>query len=461
MEFWDVIIIVTYLAAVAGVGFWLARDQDPNNYFVTRNARSTWLTLFSVVSTNVGAATLLGVASAGFDKGISWGLNISFIVVFGFLFLGLCASRLKKLAENGQLSTLSQFYLLRYSSRRSHLLSSLLILLAYLIFISAQFRGLSQMMAYWTGSTVSFSIITSAVLMIALTSLRGIKGDMYTDGFHFVVMFVGVLIVLPYFLFHGHVTTDQILHLPSDYFNPFNNKGEVFFFGSIVFGIPVLFASMEFWQLLFSLKDESVKKTKARNLFFLAALLNAPMILIPTILGLAERLLNPKLLTPDLALIDLIRISLPEGARGLAAVSLLGAIMSTVSGMTLVASSTLSLDIFQYRLNKQLTFREKKLITGAVALIGALCASRLGGIVDQLIIGCQIIGILAPSLVGGLWLDNRFERAAFYSLIIGIVAFLAALVTPLGPNLAFVPAVSLSTLTYICAVVAISRKLGR
>lgn len=457
---WDIVVIVIYLAVVAGVGLWLARGQDPNAYFVTHNARSTWLTLFSIVSTNVGAATLLGVASSGFEKGISWGLNLSFIVVFGFIFLGLCASRLKKLSSNGELSTLSQFYLLRYSSRRSHLISAVLILIAYLIFISAQFRGLAQMMSYWTGTPVMTSVVIAAVLVIVLTSLRGIKGDMYTDGVHFFVMFIGILLLLPLLVFHGQVTSGQIFQLPAEFFNPFNNRGEVFFFGSIAFGIPVLFASMEFWQLLFSLKDTSERKTKARNLFFVAAFVNALMILIPTILGLAERVLNPKLSTPDSALIDLIHTSLPQGARGLAAASLLAAILSTVNGMTLVASSTVNLDILEGQLKRQVTFRSKKLITALVALAGALLASRLGGIVEQLIFGCQIIGILAPSLIGGLWLDQRFEKAAFYSLVVGIVSFIAALASPLGMNLAFVPAVVLSSLTYAWIVVATSRRLS-
>ena len=457
---WDAAIIVIYLVVVTAIGLWLARGQDSDNFFVNRQSRSTALTLFSVVSTNVGAATLLGVASEGFKTGISWGLNVVFIVVFGFLFLGLYANRLKKLSDDGKLTTLSQFYLLRYKSKGCHRVSSLLILAAYFLFISAQFRGLSQMISFWTGTSVATCIYVAGALVVALTALRGIKGDMYTDGVHFVVMFIALLLLLPYFTFHNHVTTAQIFQLPKEYFNPFNYQGEVFFLGSIAFGIPVLFASMEFWQLLFSLKDNTEHKTKARRLFFWAAVLNAPMILVPTVLGLSERALNPNLHTPDLTLIDLITTCLPAGARGLAAAGLLAAILSTVNAMVLVASSTFSFDILESGLSIKPPLLAKRLITAVVGVLGVLLATRMGGIVDQLILGCQVIGILAPSLVGGMWLGERFKSAAFYSLIVGVVSFPIALAIPaLGMKLAFVPAITLSTFTYLCVLAFKTRKL--
>jgi Na+(H+)/acetate symporter ActP len=128
--------------------------------------------------------------------------------------------------------------------------------------------------------------------------------------------------------------------------------------------------------------------------------------------------------------------------------------------MVLVASSTFSFDILESGLSIKPPLLAKRLITAVVAVLGVLLATRMGGIVNQLILGCQVIGILAPSLVGGMWLGERFKSAAFYSLIVGVVSFPIALAIPaLGMKLAFVPAITLSTFTYLCVLAFKTRKL--
>lgn len=448
MNTWDIVVILIYLTVVTAVGLWVARKQDPYNFFVPQSQTPLWIVLFSLISTNVGAATFLGIASAGYLTGVSYGINATLIVVFGFLFLGTIAAKLKKLASDGKLTTMSQFFMLRYNSKRCHLISSILIVFAYTLFLSAQFRGLWQLLSHWTGLAAEWCIIIACISVLASTSIRGMKGDLYTDFIHSLVMFVGVIIILPIFTFTKHIGFAQLNSLPKEFFNPFNFAGSTFFFASILFGIPYLFASMEIWQRLFTLRDTSKSGTTSKNLFILAAIINAPMLLVPAILGLAERILNPNLQIPDLAMIDLIGTVLPVGLRGLATAAILAAILSTANSMLLVTSSTLAVDIFKVNFERRRALPLIRMITFIVGLVGVVFALKLGSIVEQLIVGSQMICILVPALLGGLFLEQRSESAAFYSIISGIVTF-ALSIWLTGLRLAFIPALFAGSLVFL------------
>ena len=125
MTTFDLGILFFYLAAVAVVGFWVGRRQDKDSYFLNRRRSGFFLVLFSIVSTNVGAATCLGIAAAAYSTGISYGINIAILVTFGFILLGSIAPRIKQLADSHGLTTMSSVFRVCYGSTRRQVLAPL------------------------------------------------------------------------------------------------------------------------------------------------------------------------------------------------------------------------------------------------------------------------------------------------------------------------------------------------
>ena len=86
----DISIIVVYLIAIFIFGLYLSRKEGSEGYFVNNRKTKLIFLIFTSLSTSIGAGTVLGVASAGFQTGISFGI---IFIWFGILKpLGLSAA---------------------------------------------------------------------------------------------------------------------------------------------------------------------------------------------------------------------------------------------------------------------------------------------------------------------------------------------------------------------------------
>ena len=87
----DITILLIYILACLGLGLYLSKKEGSEGYFVNNRKTKLFFLIFTALSTSVGAGTVLGVASAGFKTGISFGV----IFIFAPALLGGLVWRVK------------------------------------------------------------------------------------------------------------------------------------------------------------------------------------------------------------------------------------------------------------------------------------------------------------------------------------------------------------------------------
>lgn len=446
----DLIIIIVYLVGLIIMGITIGLRETLEDFLINRRRAKLWLLVFSVVSTNVGAATYVGIAATSYQTGISYSLSVTFIVLGGFLLAGVLAPYIKKFGDKYQCHTVADFFLHRYS-KRNKILVAVVLFFAYFFFMAAQFTGVALILKIWTGWNISLCIIFASLTMIFYTAFAGIKSDFYTDIIHFWVMFVTFVILVQQVISKiGNFY--NILLLDKEHFSPFGFGGPGFFFGSIVFGIPLMFVSMEVWQRIYSAVDE---KTAKKALIW-SAFLNLPFIILPTILGLSGKLLLSSVKDYNLVVFELMNSYLPHGILGLAISGTLAAFISTANSMIMVNSAIIVKDFYMgsrfqpSNETKNTTLKKARIFTFFIGIIGLSVAKFFPDIVHLTINGFQVISILAIPILGGFFWKRASEEGSFFSILVGFIVTIVLL--PIIPKLAFIPGVLISGIVffYLC-----------
>jgi len=439
----DITIIVIYLTAMLGLGFYLGRKESLEGFFVNNRRTKLFLLIFTALSTSMGAGSVIGVVSASYNSGISYAVTFGLISIVAWLFVAWLAPRIKEWGDNLGAYTFGDFFAARYSDATRRV-ASVVTLTSYFTITAVQFVAFATLAKVVGGISFEVALIISAIITILYTVLAGIKGDFYTDALQFFVM-------LPVFIFLFIIGFSQIgvdnlfTNIPPDYFNLFNYAGPSFFFAALILGFPLLLVSMEVWQRIFAAVDAKT----ARRAFIFSGFLKVSFIFAAMIFGFMAFQVVPGA-EKDSALFELMKELLPSGLLGFGFASVLAIIMSTIDSMLMVGSATLTKD---YYLVKNPQADEKKvLFVGRLSVllfgIGAFAVALLfQDIVRLAVTSVQILGVFAPALIGGLLWERSTAPAAFWSILIGFITTLVIL--PFLPDTSFIPAIVLSIIIFI------------
>lgn len=439
----DISIIVVYLLIVLGVGYFLGRKEGADGFFVNNRSTKLWLLVFTALSTSVGAGTVIGVAGAAYDTGISFGLTFMLLSAIGWGVAGHLAPRIKKWADASGAYTLGDYFAYRYSPTTRRLVSIILVIVSFL-WAAIQFIAFASLIGVVTNVNYTIALLVTAFLTILYTSFSGIKGDFYTDAIQFFVMLpVFVLLLIKGFALIEPGTFSQV---PAELLNPYNYDGPIFFYAGIILGFPLIITAMEMWQRIFAAYD---MKT-AQRAFYLSGVLKVIVIGVAMILGFLAFHLLPTGVDNDSALFSLMTTLLPTGLLGLGLASILAILMSTVDSIIMVGSATITKDFYLLK-NPEATDKQKlkvgRLAVLAVGLGGLGIAFFVPDIVKLSVVSAQIMVIFAPALIGGLVWAKPNAKAGFWSILLGFVITL--LIVPFNQGIAFVPAVLFGLIAFI------------
>src|SRR5262245_28587244 len=191
MTLLDAAVIAIYLAAVIAVNRHWAGKVDLAGWLTSKNSIGLGFLVFTVVSTNVGAGTIVGTAGATMHGGIGLGLTYGVGVMIGFWIMAAVAARLRAIAPAGERSSFSEFFRRRYS-RSVGVAVAIVIAILYFFYLAAQFKALGGILEVWGGWDARLAGVAAAVLVIWMTAGAGIRSDMYTDVIHFWAMVITV-----------------------------------------------------------------------------------------------------------------------------------------------------------------------------------------------------------------------------------------------------------------------------
>jgi len=316
------------------------------------SGRSTWLLLFLT-----GQSYLMGFSAI-------W-IFLGYIIAELFLLIHY-APRIKDLAERYDSITLPGLVSARLNDKKGYLrlIISVIIILYAIVFISAQVVSGAKLLFSNFGTDQKTGIIFSAVFLLFVSMLGGFKGLIYSDLLNS-IFFLIIIILLPVISYYDLGGTQEIQtrigRLDPKYFNPF-----VITSGLILGSFAHAFSSpgnphviLRFMSVSHRSHFQWIAKT--------GTLLNITFAFGALLIGITARVYFPNIESLPSedhynSFITLSSAVLPPSMAGIVLAIIIGSFISSSSSYTLIASSSLTSDIYEKFFHKKQKISSEKLI---------------------------------------------------------------------------------------------------
>ena len=418
----DLFVVLIYAAAMLILGYYGMRKAKTNDDFLVagRNLGPT-LYMGTMAATVLGGASTVGTVRLGYVHGIS-GFWLCAALGCGIVALNLfLAKPLLKL----KIYTVTQVLEKRYNPMARS--ASAVIMLAYALMI-----GVTSILAIGTVLQVLFglpfwvSVVLGGGVVVIYSAIGGMWSLTLTDIVQFVIKTVGLMfILLPICLYRVGGWDELVLKLPEAAFN-FTTIGWgtiVTYFMIYFFGILI---GQDIWQRVFTVKSARIAQYAGTFAGFYCILYGLACALI----GMAAHVLIPDLDNVNNAFAAIVKLSLPDGLRGLVIAAALAAMMSTASAGLLAASTVLTEDLLpRLRGGKQSSLNINRLFTllTGVAVLGI--ALIVTDVISALTLAYNLLvgGMLIP-LIGAIYWKRATTAGAISAMALGFVTSLVFMV---------------------------------
>ncbi len=423
----DAIFFFGYLAVTLAIGFLAARREQStiSDYFRAGNTLPWYVIGSSIIAAGISSEQFVGEVGYAYKLGMPV-LNWEWMV---FPALSILLLIFIPLYVRNRIITMPEYLEKRYGPA-TRTIYALLIIASY---IFANFALVFYTGGYALEKMWGFDRVAAVWLLAAVTGAYTIYGGMlsvaWTDLFQFLLLMGGGLYVFVAGMSKLHWDLNAVIGVGQRAHLIAPQTHEVPWTALIILGLSTnvwYYASDQFInQRCLGAKNEW--HAKMGVLFAVGIQLLLP--LATAVPGMIYYALNPSLADHNSAYVNVVAELIPAGLRGFVVAAILGAIMSTISGLVNSTSTMLTLDLFQRWKGRD--WSEKKLVSfgrwsGAGALIlGALFAPVVMKW-DSIFRYCQDIWapMAAPAVVvfmcGALWKPAK-ERGAIACLILSIL----------------------------------------
>jgi len=425
-------VLVIYFAVILGIGYYgFSKTDTEEDFLVAGREIGPLVGAATLSATQLSAGTFVGLV------GIHYLTGISFIWEWPWLWAGWIVSLVfiaPQLRRFGEL-TVPDFLAVRFGDdgaggARVRALGAVLIVLAYSIYIGAQYTAAGLIFQSIFGVSNQLGIALMVVLVVVYTAVGGMRASMLTDFVQLIVMLIAGFIALPLIL-------DMIggvgqLNLMLESVNPELvgwawTPVEVSTIG-MAFGFSLAAAPNEIVRI-YSMRDEQTVRTAIGLTLFFQLIIATGM----AIVGMSMFVLFPSLTTADLASVIMSIDVLGPILGALLISAILSAMLSTVDSIMIVSASGIAHDLYAEIINPEASESQKVwvnrlavLAIGLIPLVFAFNPELVGGLV-------QLIVLLQASMMGGMFfitilLGLHWRRASTEGAIGAMLGGLVAVV---------------------------------
>lgn len=436
-------LVIVYLLVTIAIGLVAAKRVKNSADFAIAGRK---LPLIMIVTTTFatwfGSETVLGIPAKFVNGGLGSVVEDPFgagscLILVGIFF----AARLYRMT----LLTISDFFRERYG-RSVEVVCSLIIMVSYLGWVSAQVTALGLVFHVLSGQAISvpLGMVIGVVSILAYTLFGGMWSVAVTDFIQMIIL-VGGLAILAVFASHMAGGADKVVALAvsRDMFNFFpepNFKDIVFFIAAAITMMLGSIPQQDVFQRVMS-ADSTRAATRGPIIGGVAYILFAfvPMFLVTSALVImpeqAQALLQDD---PQKVLPTLVLEKMPFIMQVLFFGALLSAIKSCASATLLAPSVTFVENIWrQFRPHmgdKQelKTMRVTVLVFSALVLAYAIFMQ--GTSIYEMVSGAYqvtLVGAFVP-LTFGLYWKRASTQGAIFSIVLGLLTWGLFLATPAG-----------------------------
>jgi solute:Na+ symporter, SSS family len=436
-------LVIAYLLVTIAIGLWAARRvKNTTDFAIAGRHLPLVMIVTTTFATWFGSETVLGIPAKFVNSGLNGVVEDPFgagtcLILVGLFFAG----KLYKMS----LLTISDYYRERYG-RVVEVACSLIIMLSYLGWVSAQVTALGLVFNLLSGGAISIpaGMTIGVVSILAYTLFGGMWSVAITDFIQMIILVAGLTIIA---VFAGNLAggADKVVSLAmsKDLFKFWPEpsfKDMIFFFAAAITMMLGSIPQQDVFQRVMSANSASAAKhgpVIGGVCYILFAFV--PMFLVASALIImpeqTQELLKDD---PQKVLPTLVLEKMPFAMQVLFFGALLSAIKSTASATLLAPSVTFTENIWrQFRPrtgDKQelKTMRITVLVFSAFVLAYAIQAQ--GTPIYEMVSGAYqvtLVGAFIP-LVFGLYWKKATTQGAVLSIVLGIAVWLAFLYVPTG-----------------------------
>lgn len=436
-------LVFVYLFITIAIGLWAAkRVKNTADFAIAGRNLPLVMIITTTFATWFGAETVMGIPAKFINSGLNGVIEDPFGAGTCLILVGLFfAAKLYKMS----LLTISDYYRERYG-RVVEVVCSLIIILSYLGWVAAQVAALGLVFNLLSGEAISvpMGMVIGTVSILAYTLFGGMWSVAVTDFIQMIILVVGLAILA---VFAGDMAggADKVIALASskDLFRFFPEpsfKEISFFVGAAITMMLGSIPQQDVFQRVMSAKNVQAA-TKGPVIGGVAYILFAfvPMFLIAsTLIIMPEQTAALLKDDPQKVLPTLVMERMPFVMQVVFFGALLSALKSTASATMLAPSVTFVENIwrqFRPRISDKQELRTMRVAVLVFSCMVCAYAIALQGtsIYDMVSGAYQVtlVGAFVP-LVFGLYWQRATTQGAIFSIVLGIVSWLAFMVSPAG-----------------------------
>ena len=436
-------LVVAYLLITIAIGLVAAkRVKSSADFAIAGRHLPLAMIVTTTFATWFGSETVLGIPAKFVNSGLNGVVEDPFgagscLILVGLFFAG----KLYRMS----LLTISDYYRERYG-RSVEVICSIIIMVSYLGWVSAQVTALGLVFNLLSGGVISMpmGMVIGVVSVLAYTLFGGMWSVAITDFMQMIILVVG-LATLAVFAGHQAGGADKVIALAvsQDMFKflPEPNLKDILFF--VAAAITIMFGSIpqqDVFQRVMSANSLNAA-TKGPIIGGICYILFAfvPMFLVVSALIImpekAAQLIEED---PQKVLPTLVMEQMPFVMQVLFFGALLSAIKSCASATLLAPSVTFTENIwrqfFPHQGDKQALLAMRVTVLVFSGLVLGYAILMQGSSIYEMVSGAYqvtLVGAFIPLLFGLYW-QKATTQGAIFSIVLGLTAWLFFLMTPAG-----------------------------
>ncbi len=380
---------------------------------------------FALGGRNMGFFPSLMTLSGTFVSAVTLMVYTSFVVIYGisaaWIFIGYTlgflifipfALKLYRLGVEHGFFTLTDYFVFRYGRKTARWVIGT-IFVWYIGLLSTQLLVGSNLLNELSDQAISENIAKVAMLVCVLTYLLvgGFGSVVKTDMFQFMVIFLVLVLV--------SLTIQQGGEVPPEMYEPFN-AGPVNIIAFLLLGVLTPFATQDYWQKVFAMKNEKVVKQS----FAVGAGVNILLTVALTYVGLVARAeyFDPDVITitnehAEMMVLHTFTDLVPCEFQIAVFIAFFAAILSTSDTYLFLLSLNVTNDLLPNKEeNAQEGIKRIRLALVAVGILSLLIALFFQRIED-IVVTFKALGIGIAPVIFYDWAGRRHKQSLVRALV--------------------------------------------
>ncbi len=396
MEIWTIVAFVAYFVVIIGVGmYFYNRSAKMNEYFLADRGLNPYVVALSAQASDMSGWLLMGLPGSILLAGVGevWtGIGLAIGTYLAWL---IVAKRLRVYSEKANNSiTISEYFSNRFKEHAGiiRILCGVILLVFFTVYVASAFvAGGNTLLAIFPDAEYRMMMLVGAAIVIIYTFLGGFKAVCWTDFFQGMLMLIAVVII-PLALAdqlggieEAGEAVKAIAGTDPKFSLDFISCGWIAIASGLAWGLGY-FGMPHIAVRYMSIKNPEEIKLSRRvaTTWVVISLACACLIgLVGRAWAASEGLIDPagKVIdgfNPELIFIKAVdaiwTVSVPALA-GVLFAALMAAVMSTSDSQLLVASSSVSNDIYKYFKGGEISEEKLVWISRIIIIIIAIIAA--------------------------------------------------------------------------------------